>query len=265
MNTPKKCPQCGSDLTADAPEELCPKCLMGQGLADATRTDYQVQVTLSPDTDADREHVRAIDEPRGRYTYLGEHGRGGMGRVLLVHDSHLERDIVLKELLPQLSDGSTPTPARHSKEMASRFLREAKITGQLEHPSITPVHELGRREDGTLYYTMKFVRGRTLAKAIHEAKSLEERLKLLPHFVDLCNAIAYAHSRGVIHRDIKPSNVMIGDYGETMIIDWGLAKVKGVKEAPKSSDPAQKTLLGVRSGIIEVRFVDFSHFASWMG
>ena len=132
----------------------------------------------------------------------------------------------VKELLPDQGNGSTPVAARHAKDMVARFLREAKITGQLEHPSITPVHELGRRADGTLYYTMKLVRGRTLSEAIKSAANFGERLTLLPHFVDLCNAIAYAHSRGVLHRDIKPSNVMIGDYGETVIIDWGLAKVK---------------------------------------
>jgi serine/threonine protein kinase len=169
----------------------------------------------------------AIKETPGRYTLIGEHARGGMGRILVVHDESMGRDVALKELLPEPSEdeGDTPTPVRHSKEMAARFLREAKITGQLEHPAITPVHELGRRADGSIYYTMKLVRGRTLEAAIAESNSYEERLRLLPHFVDLCQAISYAHSRGVIHRDIKPSNVMIGDYGETVVLDWGLAKV----------------------------------------
>ncbi len=109
----------------------------------------------------------------------------------------------------------------------SRFLREARVTGQLEHPSIVPVYEIGTKEDGTPYYTMRLVRGATLSSAIRTAKSLHDRLRLLPHFRDLCNAVAYAHSRGVVHRDIKPDNIMIGQFGETVLLDWGLAKVRG--------------------------------------
>jgi serine/threonine protein kinase len=173
--------------------------------------------------------IPAVEEMPSRYTYVNEYGRGGMGRVLLVHDEVLGRDLALKELLPNLvKDGKDNklTPVRMAMPLIARFLQEAKITGQLEHPSIVPVYELGHRKDGTLYYTMKLVRGKTLHKAIHECKNLEERLKLLPHFVDLCNAIAYAHKHGVIHRDIKPMNVMIGEFGETVVLDWGLAKIK---------------------------------------
>jgi serine/threonine protein kinase len=173
--------------------------------------------------------IPAVEEMPSRYTYVNEYGRGGMGRVLLVHDEVLGRDLALKELLPNLvKDGKDNklTPVRLAMPLIARFLQEAKITGQLEHPSIVPVYELGHRKDGTLYYTMKLVRGKTLHKAIHECKNLDERLKLLPHFVDLCNAIAYAHKHGVIHRDIKPMNVMIGEFGETVVLDWGLAKIK---------------------------------------
>ena len=166
-----------------------------------------------------------------RYTNATEYGRGGMGRVLLVHDTILSRDVALKELIPPVdSAGATAvganTPAE-SSHMLQRFLREARITGNLEHPAIVPVYELGRRPDGTHYYTMKLVRGRTLHRAIYDARNLEERLKLLPHVIDLCHAIAYAHSKNVIHRDIKPANVMVGSYGETVVIDWGLARVLG--------------------------------------
>jgi serine/threonine protein kinase len=165
-----------------------------------------------------------IDEVAGRYVLGAIHGEGGMGRVLLMHDRILERDVALKELVIRGTDEDSQGSKEYLRELVERFLREAKVTGQLEHPSITPVHELGRREDGTLYYTMKSVRGKTLQEAIKESNDLDDRLDLLPHFVDLCYGIAYAHSRGIIHRDIKPSNVMIGDFGETVILDWGLAK-----------------------------------------
>lgn len=178
----------------------------------------------------------------GRYHFPGgdpeaaEIGRGGIGRVLVAHDRHLGRDVALKELLlPDLA-GSTLTSAdgqvalSGAPPMLARFLREAQVTGQLEHPGIVPVYELGARPDGTLYYTMKLVRGRTLAQALQACRDLEDRLRLLPHFVNLCHAVAYAHSRGVIHRDIKPANVMLGEFGETVLLDWGLAKVRGTPD-----------------------------------
>ncbi|HSA23726.1 MAG TPA: protein kinase, partial [Myxococcota bacterium] len=158
-----------------------------------------------------------------------EVGRGGIGRVLLAFDEHLGREVALKELLTP----EGPAGLRPSAQLASsvaRFLREARVTGQLEHPNIVPVYELGRRADGTLYYTMKMVRGRTLRDAIRAARDLPGRLELLKHFVDLCQAVAYAHSRGVVHRDLKPENVMLGEFGETVVLDWGLAKVLGAAD-----------------------------------
>jgi WD40 repeat protein/serine/threonine protein kinase len=170
-----------------------------------------------------------VQETPGRYRLIRERYVGGMGRILQVNDHFLARDIVLKELLPEpQATGQGPDgDHRFSIPLASRFFQEAQITSQLEHPAIVPIYELGRRMDGTLYYTMKMVRGRTLAAAVQQAKGLSERLRLLPHFMDLCQAIAYAHSRGVIHRDIKPENVMVGEFGETVVIDWGLAKAVG--------------------------------------
>lgn len=181
---------------------------------------------------ADVEPFEVTRETPGRYKGESEYARGGMGRVLLVHDGHLGRDIAMKELLPNIShSGETlsveaPSPVRMSVPLIARFLQEARITGQLEHPSIVPVYELGHRKDGRLYYTMKLVRGRTLARAIRQAEDLTGRLALLTHVADLCQAVAYAHSRGVLHRDIKPSNVMVGEFGETVVLDWGLAKAR---------------------------------------
>ncbi len=187
--------------------------------------------------------VPTVDEIPGRYTRSSEYRRGGMGRILLVHDQYLARDIAMKELLPPSESGSFSidglSPVRATSGIAVRFLREARLTGQLEHPSIVPVYEMGRRPNGTLYYTMKLVRGRTLGKALQETKSMAERLSYLSNFLDLCNALAYAHDRNVIHRDIKPSNIMVGDFGETVVIDWGLAKVVG--HADEDEEEVAKT------------------------
>jgi len=189
--------------------------------------------------EADPDSVPAVQEAPGRYTHISEYAHGGMGRVLLVQDLHIGREIALKELLPLRDTGTgETTPVRLSVPHMARFLQEARITGQLEHPSVVPVYELGHRKNGTLYYTMKLVRGKTLAQAIAEAETLTERLKLLSHFADLCQAIAYAHSRGVVHRDIKPSNVMVGEFGETVVLDWGLAKAKD-KEDVHAGDLAE--------------------------
>jgi len=150
-------------------------------------------------------------ETSDRYTRLGPLGRGAMGDVVLVHDNHLGRDIARKELINTVN--------------ARRFLREARVTAQLEHPSIVPVHELGRGHRGELYYTMKRIHGGTLIQAFRSADGLNERLDLLGRFIDACNALGYAHSRGVVHRDVKPDNIMVGPFGETLVVDWGIAKV----------------------------------------
>ncbi len=184
---------------------------------------------------------RAIQETADRYVGVKEIARGGMGRILLAFDSTLDREVIIKELLPpseaaDVTRGAEFRPFSGAHPLLRRFLQEARITGSLEHPSIVPVYELGRREDDTPYYTMKVVHGKTLSKAIQAASSLRERLLLLPHFVNLCQAIAYAHSRGVIHRDLKPDNVMIGEYGETVVLDWGLARKLGGADVYEAVD-----------------------------
>jgi WD40 repeat protein len=165
----------------------------------------------------------------------GDHeiGRGGIGRVLSVYDTHLGRVVAMKVLSSRRFDGGSGGTDADIR----RFLREARVTAQLDHPGILPVHELGRREGGRLYYTMKLVRGRTLAAALRECRGLEDRLKLLPYYETLCQAIAYAHNQGVVHRDIKPDNVMVGEFGETVVLDWGLAKLSSAAdEAPEGED-----------------------------
>ncbi len=232
--TERKCVDCGQPVPADGPEGLCPNCLLREGLDTVVRDPRKVATqALWSDGHVDLGAPAAsvlARELKGRYTGGGPAARGGMGRVLVVRDQQLGRDVALKELLPGVgpeeSTGDLTEPRR------ARFTREARITAQLQHPAITPVYELGYRPDGTLYYTMKLVRGKTLSQAIGDASSFEDRRRLLPHFVDLCQAIAYAHSRGVLHRDIKPDNVMVGEYGETVVVDWGLAKVRGQEATP---------------------------------
>ncbi|HEY0477324.1 MAG TPA: WD40 repeat domain-containing serine/threonine-protein kinase [Kofleriaceae bacterium] len=147
-----------------------------------------------------------------RYLILGEHGRGGLGRVLRAHDRELGRDVAIKELISRGQVGE------------ARFLREVMITARLEHPGIIPVHEAGRWPGGTPFYAMKLVSGRSLRELMAERPALEDRIGLLHHVIAVADAIAYAHGRKIIHRDLKPANVIVGDFGETVVIDWGLAK-----------------------------------------
>jgi hypothetical protein len=149
---------------------------------------------------------------RSRYDVIGEHARGGLGRVLRAHDRELDRDVAIKELLV----------SGHTAEL--RFFREALITAQLEHPSIVPVHEAGRWPDGTPFYSMKLVAGRRLEDLIDAARDLGDRLALIPNIIAVADAISYAHEKGIVHRDLKPANVLVGDFGETVVVDWGLAK-----------------------------------------
>ena len=170
-----------------------------------------------------------------KYLLKDELGRGASGRVILAKDKHIGREIAVKELLKD----RRPEFLRQKKpgyyiNIMKRFLREARITGQLEHPSIIPVHEIGAKDDGTLYYTMRRIQGKTLHQEIKAADTTEKKLKLLSHFIDVCNAVAYAHSMGVIHRDIKPDNIMVGPFGETFLVDWGIAKAPNL---PEIKDP----------------------------
>jgi tetratricopeptide (TPR) repeat protein len=149
------------------------------------------------------------------YELLNRVGRGGMGEVFRGLDPALGRDLAVKVLRPE----SCADP-----EAQRRFTQEARVTGALQHPNIVPVHNLGRMPDGRLYFTMKLVRGRTLAELLAQGRGPERLPELLGVFEKVCQAVAFAHSRGVIHRDLKPSNVMVGAFGEVQVMDWGLAK-----------------------------------------
>lgn len=164
-----------------------------------------------------------------KFTVRGFIGQGGTSRVLLGFDRRIGREVAIKELLGRESGGGMEDSA--ATEMTERFEREIEITGQLEHPGIVPVYEAGSRINGPDYYAMRYVRGKTLKEAIIGCDSLSpelsfaHRMKLLDNVIHVCDAIAFAHSKEVIHRDIKPENVVIGQFGETVVIDWGLAKI----------------------------------------
>jgi serine/threonine protein kinase/formylglycine-generating enzyme required for sulfatase activity len=186
--------------------------------------------------------------PVQRYRVLRSHARGGLGEVFVAIDQELQREVALKEIKSQHADN---TGSR------KRFLLEAEVTGRLEHPGIVPVYGLGVYPDGRPYYAMRFIRGESLSKAIqrfHETPPADpgeaglELRRLLRHFLDVCNAIAFAHSRGVLHRDLKPDNVMLGEFGETLVVDWGLAKT-GVPAQGSGGEEEQGSRPPLREGI----------------
>ncbi len=150
--------------------------------------------------------------PRDTYEVGTEVAKGGIGRVVRARDQRLDRPVALKELLVW------------NEGQEQRFIHEALLTARLQHPAIVPIYEAGRWPDGEPFYAMKLVSGRSLADLIGQRKRLEDRLSLLPHVLTVAQAIAYAHTQRILHRDLKPANVLVGEFGETVVIDWGLAK-----------------------------------------
>jgi serine/threonine-protein kinase len=244
-------------LPAEVAQGICPACLLRAGLDPGcqtslgeTRASYQVTMSqqhahagrvleglassigsiprvLLPDTEKDDRGAPVIKpsspempplaERGDRYHLFGEIARGGMGAILKGRDADLGRDLAVKVLL----EAHTGKP-----DLLRRFVEEAQIGGQLQHPGIVPVYELGAFADRRPYFTMKLVKGRTLATLLAERASPSDELpRFLGIFEQVAQTVAYAHARGVIHRDLKPSNVMVGSFGEVQVMDWGLAKV----------------------------------------
>ncbi|HEY7425296.1 MAG TPA: serine/threonine-protein kinase [Gemmataceae bacterium] len=170
--------------------------------------------------------------PLDRYQPGGFIGRGGMGDVFWVHDPHLGRDLAIKVLRED----------RREPPLVRRFLEEARLHSQLQHPNVAPVHELGEALDGRPFFTMKLIKGRALDELLKDrAGPAEDLLRFLGIFEQICQALAYAHAQGVIHRDLKPHNVMVDAFGEVQVMDWGLAKV--LCRVPEVAAPAgQETL-----------------------
>ncbi|HVX14503.1 MAG TPA: protein kinase [Pirellulales bacterium] len=234
-------------VTSDAPSKASPKSGEGHERRPAAGDIYATQAPMSAEHD-----------PGMRYRPVRPHARGGLGEVLVAHDLELNREVALKQVQDRFAD---------DEASRARFLLEAEITGGLEHPGIVPVYGLGAYPDGRPYYAMRFIRGLSLKDAAEEfyradgpSRSPSQRAvefrKLLARLVSVCQAIEYAHSRGVIHRDIKPSNVMLGKFGETLVVDWGLAKLVGQVEhplderplAPESLAASMPTMMGTALG-----------------
>jgi serine/threonine protein kinase len=194
--------------------------------------DRRPEVALDPEAPKDipssgiRDRLQHLATRSDRYELREEVARGGMGVILKVWDKDLRRTLAMKAAFTGVPDGKDPV----SLAQVTRFLEEAQITGQLDHPGVVPVHELGVDEEGRVFFTMRLIRGQTLDEVIRLARADEDgwsRARALDVMVRVCEAMAYAHSKGVIHRDIKPSNVMVGKFGEVYVMDWGLAKVIG--------------------------------------
>jgi eukaryotic-like serine/threonine-protein kinase len=178
---------------------------------------------------------RSLTPTADRFVWEGELGRGAMGLVTLARDVDLNREVAVKRLI----GGMKVDPAS-----LSQFLGEARLTGSLEHPNIVPVYELGRMEDGQPFFVMRRLEGRTLSRILDRLGEGDDqgaaqfsRTRLLMIFLQICSAVEFAHAQGVIHRDLKPANVVVGDYGEVQLIDWGIAERVGDVDAPVEGGP----------------------------
>lgn len=177
-----------------------------------------------------------------KYRLLEELSRGGMGTVYRAEDTELDREIAVKVLSGPAVDS----------ELAQRMVREAQIIARLEHPGIVPVHDVGVLPDGRVFYAMKLVRGSRLDEYARQNESVKDRLR---KFQAVCEAVAFAHVHGVIHRDLKPANIMIGSFGEVLVLDWGVAKIVGLPQSPSEAETLRLPIRqgGINGGLHERR------------
>src|SRR5262245_6903982 len=223
----------GADNTTDAAEHTGPYPKPVSLDSSQARPDEADQSGPAPASSSDTSSA-------SRFRVRRFHAKGGLGEVFVAEDVELHREVALKQIQRDFT--------AHEQSRA-RFVLEAEITGNLEHPGIVPVYGLGTYPDSRPYYAMRFIRGQTLSEAIalfHSQSpgrydSLEFR-KLLGRFLAVCQAVAYAHNRGVLHRDLKPGNVMLGKFGETLVVDWGLAKVIGRPDAGEVGPDEEESL-----------------------
>src|ERR1043165_6062779 len=168
-----------------------------------------------------------------RYTFVQELGRGGMGTVYLTEDKELDRLVAIKVL----------NTTEVTDDLRARMIREAQIIARLEHPGIVPVHDIGTLPDGRFFYATKYVRGSRLDEYAAQGSSLNDRLR---KFQAVCDAVAFAHAHGVIHRDLKPQNIMIGSFGEVLVMDWGIAKIREDPRQSAAYNTSDGTVIGTR-------------------
>ncbi len=269
MNQPDHCPECGAERSTGS----CPRCLLRLGLDGPGRLSRSllagptgggtttpgaletIAATIGPvprvllrDTapgELPGPILRPTDDDASiRYRIDGEIARGGMGAVLKGRDPDLGRDVALKVLREDFRDDA---------DMVRRFVEEAQIGGQLQHPGIVPIYELGTMADRRPFFAMKLVKGHTLVQLLDARKGpADDRPRFLSIFEAMAQTVAYAHARGVIHRDLKPSNVMVGSFGEVQVMDWGLAKVlpRGGLADEEAGQPAREetVIATARSG-----------------
>ncbi len=207
---------------------------VGSTLVELGETLAHPSQATTPDTVSKRVEttgeIRERLEGRDRYHHRTDIGQGGMGTVARVWDADLMRDLAVKRLRDELRGDAT---------LLRQFLWEARVTAFLDHPNIVPVHDLGLSSAGEVYFTMKFLRGRSLAQVLSKLKAGEEaalkehnlprRLRL---FEQVCNAVGFGHDRGVLHSDLKPDNIMMGQHGEVMVVDWGVSRPLNTKGGP---------------------------------
>ncbi|MFO0880381.1 MAG: serine/threonine-protein kinase [Gemmataceae bacterium] len=243
--------EAGSNPT---PEELCSDCpelldALKAHLARLAAFDRHFDSTQTKNKPGETATEAALAEAR-RYRLLHLHARGGLGEVFVAEDTELHREVAFKQMQHHVSGDA---------DLRRRFLREAEITGRLEHPGIVPVYGLGIDGMGRPFYAMRFIRGETLQEAIRRYHDQREEplalRQLLGRFVAVCNAVGYAHSRGIIHRDIKPANIMLGAYGETLVVDWGLARPVDRREEDRTLGeetlrPSSDSAAGATRGVL---------------
>jgi len=269
VKAPRQIPADASKKTPAIPSEVSPETLIVQPISEQNRKllsnkdgkrSTSENESPSSGSASDIDCIQTISpayDDLHKYVVEEEIDRGGMGVVLKVRDLRLGRTIALKVIRGQENQESS-SRRTIDQGMLHRFVREAQITGRLDHPGVVPIHELATDEENRLYFTMKFVEGETLKSVYQEHwnGSIQwTQSRIVDILIRVCETLAFAHSRGVIHRDLKPANIMVGKYGEVYVMDWGLAKVLGEAESDLSGlvtdqyeSSSQHTMYGAAVG-----------------